>query len=200
MSNFIVGLTGGIGSGKSTVTNMFIELGVDVIDADIIAREVVLPESIALKAIETKFGNEIINNDGELNRALLRTRVFTCPDNKQWLNDLLHPIIREEIIKQTKAAITNYCLLVAPLLIENSLTSFVNRVLVIDVSEHNQLERTLARDNSSKDEIKAIIASQTTRVNRISFADDIIDNNEKPLDFTFNQVKKLHANYMKISN
>ncbi|KGJ91241.1 dephospho-CoA kinase [Colwellia psychrerythraea] len=176
MSELIIGLTGGIGSGKTTITNYFLELGIDVIDADVIAREVVAVNSPALTAIADHFGENYIQNDGNLNRGLLRSRIFSNEADKLWLNALLHPLIRVGIIKQTKNSTSPYCILVAPLLIENNLLSLVNRVLITDVSEITQIERTMLRDTSTLTEIKAILASQTSRAERLEVADDVINN------------------------
>jgi dephospho-CoA kinase len=196
MSNFIVGLTGGIGSGKSTVTAMFENLGITIIDADVIARDVVLPGSSALNEIKNYFGHQYINDLGQLNRSLLRTRIFSSPSDMLWLNNLLHPIIRNQLISQTKAALTPYCILVAPLLIENNLSPLVDSVLVIDVDENTQIKRTLLRDSSSVDEIKAIMASQSSRENRLTYADDIIKNNTENLTLLFNNVEALNNKYL----
>jgi len=196
MSNFIVGLTGGIGSGKSTITAMFETLGTVIVDADIIAREVVLPGSLALNKIQNHFGDEYILNNGQLNRALLRKRVFSCEVDKLWLNNLLHPIIRAELVNQTKAAKSPYCILVAPLLVENNLIPLVNTVLVIDVKEETQLNRTCLRDNSSEDQIKAIMASQTSRDQRLSYANNIINNDSDNLELILQQVKELDSQYL----
>ena len=195
MSNLIIGLTGGIGSGKTTITNMFQALDIDIIDADIIAREVVAPKSYALEKIVEHFGNDYLTEQGQLNRAKLRSTIFSNQDAKQWLNNLLHPLIRDEIINQTKAANSNYCILVAPLLVENKLLHLVDRVLVIDVEECTQLKRTLTRDTSSADEIKAIMASQASRAQRLSKADDIIDNDSDNLTIVQQQVSELNATY-----
>ncbi|MEI6894898.1 MAG: dephospho-CoA kinase [Colwellia sp.] len=178
MSKLVIGLTGGIGSGKTTITHCFQKLGVEIIDADIIAREVVSVNSPALTAIAQHFGSEYLAADGQLNRALLRSQIFANEADKHWLNALLHPLIRTRIISQTKSAKSLYCLLVAPLLIENNLHALVDRILVVDVSEKTQLKRTLLRDNSSEQEVRSIIASQATRSQRKQAADDIIDNDE----------------------
>ncbi len=181
MSELIIGLTGGIGSGKTTLTDYFSQLGVEIIDADIIARELVEIGSPALKAIAEHFGNNYLLNDGKLNRTLLRSRIFSNKIDKLWLNNLLHPLIRASIISQTKRATSRYCILVAPLLIENNLFHLVDRVLVVDVNEVTQLKRAMLRDNNSEKEIKAIIASQTSRSSRVQAADDIINNDNSSL-------------------
>jgi len=191
MAKFIVGLTGGIGCGKTTVANMFADLGVDVIDADLIARQVVEPNSPALKAIAEHFGGEYINQKGELNRALLRTKIFSHQDNKLWLNNLLHPLIRQQIVLAIAASPSAYCLLVAPLLLENKLDKLVNTLVVIDTSEELQLARTLARDTSTKDEVQAIINSQLSREARRDAADYIIDNSATDLHSVHQQVMTL---------
>ncbi len=200
MSNLIIGLTGGIGSGKTTITNMFIKLAVDVIDADIIARMIVQPKSAALAAISKHFGSEYIQSDGQLNRALLRSKIFSNETDKTWLNELLHPLIRDEIVKQTNAAASSYCLLVAPLLIENELYHLVDKILVVDVKESTQLERTLKRDTSSAKEIQAIMASQTSRDMRLEKADDIINNDASDFTKIENCVVELHKEYLALAS
>lgn len=196
MSEFIVGLTGGIGSGKTTVSDMFAELGIDIIDADIVAREVVEPGSDALTDIKQYFGADYINSQGGLDRTKLRTRIFSHPDDKRWLNNLLHPIIRQEMTKQLASAKSKYCILVAPLLLENDLNKLVNQVLVVDINQDTQVMRTLARDPSSAAEIKKIIASQMPRQEKLKLADDIICNENTDLDKLKKNVLILHQNYL----
>lgn len=200
MSNFIVGLTGGIGSGKTTVSDMFAKLSVDIIDADIVAREVVAPKSKALAAIKNYFGADFINEDGSLNRTKLRTRIFENPSDKHWLNELLHPIIRQEITAQLASSQSQYSILVAPLLLENGLDKLVNRVLVVDINEQAQVNRTTARDPSSAEEVKKIINSQMLRKDRLNLADDVIDNHDANLDLLKQQVCSLHQKYLDISS
>jgi dephospho-CoA kinase len=199
MSKLIIGLTGGIASGKTTVSNTFKLLGVDIIDADIIAREVVTPPSEALHAIADYFGNHYLTVDGQLNRTLLRQKVFSADEHKQWLNNLLHPLIRTCIIEQTAQASSQYCILVAPLLIENNLVSLVDRVLVVDVSKARQIQRTITRDNSHLTEVNAIIASQTSRTQRLKIADDVIDNDNISQLILQETVTALHKKYLNLT-
>ena len=200
MSHFIVGLTGGIGSGKTTVADLFAKLGVDIIDADLIARDVVAVGSPALESIAKHFGDDYIQADGTLNRALLRKTIFSNKADKHWLNELLHPLIRQQTIKALKSASSQYCLLVAPLLIENKLTTLVDRVLGVDVSEAIQINRTTKRDKNSNAQVQAIIASQIDRAGRLQHADDVIENNEPLSDALKNTVLKLHQSYLLLSH
>jgi len=199
MSSFIIGLTGGIGSGKTTVTDIFAQHDIDIIDADLVARQVVLPGSKALHAIEAYFGNDYIDEQKQLDRTKLRTRIFNSPEDKLWLNNLLHPLIRQEIITQLKNSETTYCILVAPLLLENGLQALVNRILVIDIDENTQIQRTTTRDPSSAEEVKKIIASQIPRNKRLSFANDIIDNQEATLTSLQHQVNQLDKKYRELA-
>lgn len=199
MSKLIIGLTGGIGSGKTTITDYFKALGIDIIDADIIAREVVAINSPALQKISQHFGDDYIQVDGQLNRVLLRNRIFSNEVDKHWLNNLLHPLIRNKIINQTEEAKSPYCILVAPLLIENNLLSIVNRVLVVDVNESTQIARTMARDNSSLQEVKSILASQTNRTKRLEVASDIINNDSTKLEEVQEIVISLDKKYLTLT-
>jgi len=199
MKKFTVGLTGGIGSGKTTIANFFAELGIDIIDADIAARKVVEAKSSALVQISQHFGPQFIQADGTLNRPLLRSQIFNNEHDKLWLNNLLHPLIRQQMLDEIQLSQSPYCLLVAPLLIENNLQSLVERVLVIDVSESEQIKRTLLRDPSSQDEIKRIITSQIPRKDRLLHADDIIDNSKIDLTLIKKNVIKLDQKYRNLS-
>lgn len=196
MAKFVVGLTGGIGSGKTTIANMFHDLGVELVDADIIAREVVEPNTPALAKIKAYFGHEFILPNGTLDRTKLRHTVFNSDTKKQWLNNLLHPLIRETILDKIEQCASEYCILVAPLLIENNLIQYVDRTLVIDVDESIQLKRTLKRDNSNKATIQKIIASQITRDNRLKHADNVLNNSSSELAIIKAQVNKLHQAYL----
>ncbi|MGT8856386.1 dephospho-CoA kinase [Enterobacter sp. 186315] len=192
---YIVALTGGIGSGKSTVADAFSRLGISIIDADIIARQVVEPNTPALKAIEAHFGSTIVNNDGTLNRRQLREQIFSDSSEKVWLNALLHPIIHQETQRQMAEATSPYVLWVVPLLVENQLHKKADRVLVIDVSPETQIERTMARDHVSREHAEQILAAQATREARLAVADDVIDNNGAP-DAIASDVARLHELYL----
>lgn len=196
MSDLIIGLTGGIGSGKTTVANIFAALGINIIDADIIAREVVSKGSTALSSISEHFGSEYISHNGELNRSLLRSRIFSNDADKQWLNSLLHPLIRAQIVAQAKISTSPYCIIVAPLLIENNLTTLVDRVLVVDVKELTQVSRTTMRDSNSEQQIKAIMSSQVSRHVRLEHADDVLNNDNCSLEALEIAVTKLHNSYL----
>jgi len=203
MSNYVVGISGGIGSGKTTVTDLFAKYGIEVIDADVIAREVVEPGSPALKAIVHKFGQFVLNesggsSSGTLDRAKLRNLVFNNIETKNWLNQLLHPAIRQQMLLQTKQAKSAYCLLSVPLLVESKLYEQVDRVVIVDVDEQTQLQRTLLRDKTNEQQILAIMSAQATRQQRLAVADDIIDNNGKADDLA-EQVAQLHKKYLQIA-
>ena len=192
---YIVALTGGIGSGKSTVADAFSRLGITIIDADIIARQVVEPNTPALNAIEARFGSTIINADGTLHRRQLRDYIFSDSVEKNWLNALLHPIIHRETQRQIAAARSPYVLWVVPLLVENQLQTKADRVLVIDVDPETQIQRTMARDGVSREHAEQILAAQATRAQRLAVADDVIDNNGAP-DAIASDVARLHAQYL----
>jgi dephospho-CoA kinase len=173
---FVVGLTGGIGSGKSTVANCFIALGVTVVDADIAARLVVEPGTGALQQIASRFDDAILLADGTLDRSQLRSIIFNEPDQKQWLESLLHPLISKEIVRQIQSANSDYCVFVSPLLLETNQHQLCDKTLVIDAPEHLQIKRTLSRDSSNEEEIRRIIASQISRQGRLDKADDVLEN------------------------
>lgn len=193
---YIVAITGGIGSGKTTIANQFAELGIEIVDADVIAREVVEPGTPALAAIAAQFGPEMLDPQGRLDRRRLRERVFSDPDAKAWLNGLLHPLIRQEMLRQCANARSPYCLLVVPLLIENRLTQLANRVLVIDVDEATQIERTCRRDGVSRAQAEAILAAQASRAERLAAADDVLDNQNDAADTIKRRILALHETYM----
>ncbi|MGH1390037.1 MAG: dephospho-CoA kinase [Aeromonas jandaei] len=193
---YVVAITGGIGSGKTTIANQFAELGINVVDADVIAREVVEPGSPALEAIADHFGPDVITPDGQLDRRHLRERVFSDPSAKAWLNALLHPLIRSEMQRQCAAARSPYCLLVVPLLVENKLTGLANRVLVVDVDEATQIERTCRRDGVTTEQAKAIIAAQASRSERLAAADDVVENGNGSEMAIKARILTLHETYL----
>ncbi len=193
---YVVAITGGIGSGKTTVANQFAELGIEVVDADVIAREVVEPGTPALATIAAHFGSEVITPAGQLDRRQLRERVFTDPQAKGWLNALLHPLIRTEMQRQCAAARSPYCLLVVPLLVENRLTALANRVLVIDVDEATQIERTCRRDGVNHEQAQAILAAQASRAERLAAADDVLDNQNGTPEAIKSRILALHETYL----
>ncbi|EMP6172172.1 TPA: dephospho-CoA kinase [Citrobacter amalonaticus] len=196
---YTVALTGGIGSGKSTVANAFADLGIQIIDADIIARQVVEPGKPALDAIAAHFGPELIAADGTLHRRLLRERIFADPQEKAWLSALLHPLIQQETQRQLQQATSAYVLWVVPLLVENGLYRQANRVLVVDVTPETQLARTIQRDDVTRAHVEQILAAQATREARLAVADDVIDNNGAP-DSIMSDVARLHARYLQLAS
>lgn len=193
---FIVGLTGGIGSGKTTVSDLFAEKGITVVDADIAARTVVAPNTPALKEISDYFGNDILQSDGTLNRARLRQIVFSNPEKKHWLESLLHPLIGQQINKELESATSPFVLFVSPLLVESGQDAICQRVLVVDIPEHLQLDRVSLRDNNTHDEVKAIINTQTSRDIRNAKADHIIVN-DSDLAALEKKVDQLYQLYLK---
>ncbi|WP_191117623.1 dephospho-CoA kinase [Vibrio campbellii] len=193
---FVIGLTGGIASGKTTVANLFKQqFKIDIVDADIVAREVVEPGTPGLNAIIEHFGADIVRDDQMLDRAKLRERIFSNPEEKTWLNGLLHPMIREKMIEDLEQVTSDYALLVVPLLIENKLDSLCDRVLVVDVDPQTQISRTVKRDNVSEDQAKAILASQASREQRLALGDDVVKNNPDDPDLLL-QITDLHEKYL----
>ncbi|MEZ8613402.1 dephospho-CoA kinase [Vibrio sp. 10N.247.311.14] len=195
----IIGLSGGIASGKTTVANLFNEhFNIDIVDADIVAREVVAVGSDGLKQITDHFGEAILLEDGALNRSKLRELIFSDPTEKQWLNDLLHPMIRDKIDSDLSKVTSPYALLVAPLLVENQMQGMADRVLIVDVPTEVQIERTMSRDNVSKEQVAAILKSQASREQRLAVADDVIKNHTKNQEL-LPQITDLHQKYLAIS-
>ncbi|MEZ8155496.1 dephospho-CoA kinase [Vibrio splendidus] len=195
----IIGLSGGIASGKTTVANLFNEhFNIDIVDADIVAREVVAVGSDGLKKITDHFGEAILLEDGALNRSKLRELIFSDPTEKQWLNDLLHPMIRNKIDSDLSKVTSPYGLLVAPLLVENQMQSMADRVLIVDVPTEVQIERTMSRDNVSREQVASILKSQASREQRLAVADDVIKNHTKNQEL-LPQITDLHQKYLAIS-
>jgi dephospho-CoA kinase len=192
----IIGVTGGIGSGKSTVARLFGELGIGWVDADDVARDIVAPGEPALDAIIERFGPEVMHEDGTLHRAALRDIVFEDANQRVWLESITHPRIRERLVEHLTrlGAHSPYVLLVSPLLFESGQDALVDRTLVVDVSEAEQIARTLAQDHVSEQQVRAILAAQLPRDERCARADDIIDNS-RGRDDTRRQVLALDRQY-----
>lgn len=198
MQTLVIGLTGGIGSGKSAVSALFESLGITVVDADIAARTIVEPGKPAMAEIAKTFGTEVVLPDGTMDRALMRQIVFADPAKRKQLEAITHPRIRDEIQRGLAAAISPYAILVSPLLLESGQNAFTERVLVVDVSEETQLARTMSRDSNSAEQVRAIIASQISRERRLAAADDII-NNDGSLDDLKPKVLDLHRRYLALA-
>ncbi|NOQ94553.1 MAG: dephospho-CoA kinase [Methylophaga sp.] len=193
-----IGLTGGIASGKSTICQLFSALDVPIIDADIIARQLVEPDQVAFTEIVACFGSDILLPDGTLNRSSLRKRIFSDPTAKKQLEEILHPKISQQLQLQSDRYNSAYCILAIPLLIESKLQQSVDRILVIDISEQQQLERLCQRDKSSLKDAQLIIDSQCSREQRLAFADDIIINNSS-IDNLNQIVFNLDQKYRKLA-
>ena len=192
---WILGLTGGIGSGKSAAAEHFAALGVHVVDADHAARWVVEPGRPALAKIAEHFGDAVLQSDGQLDRSALRSLIFSDPELRRWLEALLHPLIREEIALNLAQAKSPYAILVSPLLIESGQYATTQRVLVIDAPQALQIERTLLRDNTSEQQVQAILKAQASREERLSHADDILVN-DSDLKTLQTEVERLHHFYL----
>lgn len=201
MTRLIIGLTGGIGSGKTAVSDYFASLGIDVVDADVIARTITNDPEV-LKQLQATFGNEIIQ-DGQLNRAALRAFVFNNPAMTAKLNAITHPKIRQEITKQLSQATSDYVILSVPLLLEStgesSLAALCDRILVVDVPVDTQIERASQRDGQSTENIQAIINRQIDRESRLKLADDIVDN-RGTLAQLYQQLDQLHTQYINLAH
>lgn len=191
----VIGLTGGIGSGKSAASQCFEDLGITVVDADIIAREVVALGSEALGTIATHFGGDILQADGTLNRPMLRQKIFSDPAQKQWLEQLLHPLIGEETMRQLSVATGPYVIYTSPLLLESGQEAFCAELVVVDISEDLQLSRTMQRDSNDKEQVQRIIASQIDRPSRLAKADHIIDNSGD-ISALDDQVRSFHRKFL----
>lgn len=190
-----IGLTGGIGSGKSTVARLFSEFGAPVIDADLISHQLTQVGTPAFKKIIEHFGKTLLNTDGSLNREKLKKIIFNAPEKKQWLEKLLHPVIRTHMTQQMEKIDYPYCILMIPLLAEVQPHPMVDRVLVVDIDPATQIQRVLLRDNMTKEQATKIIAAQASREARLVLADDVITN-EGSLDELRAQVKVLHEKYL----
>jgi len=195
---FRVALTGGIASGKTTVANLFADLGVPLVDSDLIAREVVEPGQPALGAVVAAFGPDVLGTDGRLDRRRLREIIFADPAARARLEGILHPAIRAEMDRQSASAKGPYHLLVIPLLAEGSGRDRADRVLVVDAPESLQVERLMARDSVSRAQAEASLQAQASRDARLAIADDVVLNTGR-IDDLRSQVADLHARYLKLA-
>lgn len=195
----VIGLTGGIGSGKTTVSNLFASYDITIIDADVLARESVAAGTKALDQITLHFGQSILLSNGDLDRAKLRKIVFDSETEKLWLEKLIHPIVRANIEVGLQSSTSIYSILSSPLLLETDQHTLCSRIAIVDVTRETQLFRASTRDGNSTQQIERIIAAQMNRERRLSFADDIIDNNGS-LESTKRQVQMLHERYVLEAN
>lgn len=193
-----VGLTGGIGSGKTAVSDAFARLGVPIIDTDLLARELVMPGQPALTEIAALFGTDSLTVDGALDRRYLRSRIFADPTLRQRLENILHPRIRQAVTQRLAALHAPYAIVVIPLLLETGMTDLIQRILVVDAPESLQLQRVMARDHSDEEQARRILAAQIGRHERLAQADDIIDNSG-PLSALAAQVITLHDRYQTLA-
>lgn len=194
----LIGLTGGIGSGKSAAASMFADLGISTIDVDQAARQVVAPGQPALQSIAEHFGPQVLQADGSLDRKRLRELVFAAPQQRRWLEQLTHPLIRQLVNQQIDNASSAYVMLVSPLLVESGQHKRCDRILVVDVPPELQLARTRSRDGASSEQIQAIMQAQLSREQRLAHADDVI-NNSASLEHLQQQVQQLHQQYLALA-
>lgn len=195
---WILGLTGGIGSGKTAAAEHFARLGVHVVDADQAARWVVAPGEGALSQIAQHFGDEVLQADGSLDRAKLRACIFQDPAQRQWLESLLHPLIRARIDQHLALADSPYAILVSPLLVESGQHTRTQRVLVVDVPESVQIARTISRDAVEEAQVRAILKVQLSREERLRHAHDVLINDQTP-DWLAQEVARLHQFYLSLA-
>jgi dephospho-CoA kinase len=195
----IIGITGGIGSGKSAVTQRFEQHGITVVDADLAARVIVEPGKPALQAITEHFGDDILLDNGALDRAALRSRVFSDEDQRRWLEQLTHPLIGQEILDQLEASRSPYTILSSPLLLETSQKGLANCVVVVDVPEEVQLQRAMQRDANDEAQIRRIMAVQMARADKVERADIVIDNSGSLADLD-RRVEELHREFLRLVN
>ena len=194
----VIGLTGGIGSGKSTVARYFAEFGVPVIDADVVSRDLVAPGGDALREIVARFGRDVLHADGTLERTRLRERVFRHPAERRALEDILHPRIYEEMRRRIRSLRAPYCIAVIPLLLETGQRGFVDRLLVVDTSETLQRARAQRRDGVGAEQVDAVMRAQVDRETRLRAADDVIAN-EGDIHALQRETAALHRRYLALA-
>ena len=199
MSRFVVGLTGGVGSGKSTVANLFVGKGIVLVDTDAIAHELTGPDGAAMSALVAEFGPAVVNAQGGLDRAVMRQKVFADPGARARLEGILHPQIRQISADRCRAAVSPYVILAVPLLVESgTFRQRCHRVVTVDCLESRQIERVMARNSLSAGEVNAIMGAQSTRAQRLAVADDVVLN-DAGLDALNGQVNALHQKYLRLS-
>ena len=195
-----VGFTGGIGSGKSTISDIFqSSYNIPIIDADEISRMLLTPNQEAYQEVLELFGDDVILDNGEINRKWLREKIFVQANLREQLEHIIHPRVRNEISQQVNQVKANYCLIVIPLLVESNMQTVVDRILVVDTSKDNQIQRVISRDNVEPEQVYKIIESQIDPSKRLEIADDIITNNGNIQDL-HSQVEYLHQKYLDLSN
>ena len=196
---YTIALTGGIASGKTLVSNEFARLGVSIIDTDVIAHQIVEPGQPALREIRNSFGSKFIDKNGRLKRSDLRRLIFSDANARMKLESILHPGIRLEVGRAITRVSSAYCILVIPLLAERGTYPYIDRVLVVDVKPEQQIDRLMARDNSSRKQAEQALASQATREQRLSIADDVLDNSRSPKAIV-QKALQLHRKYTRLAN
>jgi len=196
--HFRVGLTGGVASGKTTVSDMFSALGVFIIDADIIARQLLEKDSHCYQQVLQNFGTEVVLDNGEINRPWLRDRIFTDNAAKHALEKILHPPVRRQLLAAADKSEAPYCILVVPLLVEAKMQDLVDRTLVVDISEQLQIQRLSQRDNLTEPQAQAMLNNQATRQQRLLAANDVIDN-QADTNFLQQKVEQLHHFYNELA-
>jgi dephospho-CoA kinase len=195
---FKVGLTGGVACGKTTVSDRFAQLGVEIIDADVIARELLIQGSDCYTDVVGLFGQEVLLESAEINRSWLRDRIFSDAEAKRALESIIHPAVRLAIAEASENCASDYCIVSVPLLIEANMQTLVDRILVVDLPVEHQLDRLMQRDKISLKQAQAMLAGQCSRARRLSFADDIIDNSH-PVSALDEQIGILHEDYLRMS-
>ena len=197
---FAVGVTGGIGCGKSSAARIFAELGAAVIDTDEIAHRLTAPGQPALDAIAQTFGNDYIQPDGNLDRSKMRQLIFSSPTAKKRLEDILHPLIKQQVASELKECDAEYALIIVPLLLETgNYYDLIQRILVVDCEEAQQISRTMARSNLSMQEVHAIMSTQVPREKRLELADDILVN-DKDIEYLKPRISQLHQKYLQLAH
>jgi dephospho-CoA kinase len=195
----VVGLTGGIGSGKTVVSDHLKSLGVPIIDTDVIAREIVEPNSPTLKKLAERFGQAVINQDGSLNRDELRQIAFSSKENKRALDSITHPAIREICTQRIVAVTQCYCLVVVPLLVGSAFIDQMDRILVVTAERETKVKRVMTRSNLTRQEVDKIMASQSTDQQRLEIADDVIAN-DGTIEDAQRAAEELHVKYLKLAS